>query len=134
MLEGLFNRTDLFKLKKSLDVAALRQKATAANISNAMTPGYRKMRVFSTELNAASGNGRGRGYLTNSDHIPLGLPKGKSGVHRVSDPPKPGKVNNVDIEEEMAHLAENHLFFNSAARLLSMRFDGLRSSIRGRSG
>ena len=134
MLEGLFNRTDLFKLKKSLDVSALRQKAIVTNISNAMTPGYKKMRVFSTELNAASGNGQGRGYLTDSDHIPLGLPKGRSGIRRVSDPPKPGKLNNVDIEEEMAHLAENHLFYNSAARLLSMRFDGLISAIKGRSG
>ena len=134
MLEGLFNRTDLFKLKKSLDVSALRQKTIATNIANAMTPRYQKMRVFSAELNAAGGNGRGRGYLTDPDHRPLGLPKGKTGVYRVDDPPKQGKVNNVDIEEEMAHLAENHLFHNAAARLLAMRFDGLRSSIKGKSG
>ena len=134
MLESLFNRADLFGLKRSLDTAALRQKAIATNIANAMTPGYRTTRVFEDELNAANARGGARGYATDPAHIPLGLPKAKAQLYRVDDAPRPGKVNNVDIEEEMARLAENQLFFNSAARLLSMRFTGIRNSIRGRSG
>lgn len=134
MLESLFNSADLFGLKRSLDTAALKQKAIATNIANAMTPGYRKTRVFEAELNAANARGGGRGYVTDPAHIPLGLPKTRSKLCRVDDAPKPGKINNVDIEEEMARLAENQLFFNSAARLLSMRFTGIRNSIRGRTG
>ena len=41
-------------------------------------------------------------------------------------------VNNVDIDKEMAELAENHLFFNVGVRLLAGGFSSLRKSITGR--
>jgi flagellar basal body rod protein FlgB len=41
-------------------------------------------------------------------------------------------INNVDVDREMASLAENHLFFNAAQRLISRQFDGLKKSIAGR--
>ena len=43
-------------------------------------------------------------------------------------------LNNVDVDKEMATLAENHLFFNVGARLLAGTFDGLKKSIVGRPG
>ena len=42
-------------------------------------------------------------------------------------------LNNVDIDKEMAGLAENHLFFNVSSTLIQRQFSTLRKSITGRS-
>ena len=43
-----------------------------------------------------------------------------------------GDINDVDIDMESAKLAENQIFYQSAAKFLNDRYSTLRAAIAGR--
>ena len=137
MLERIFDRTSIAFLKKGLDGSALAQKATASNIANATTPGYRRRQVrFQEDLRRALHRRNATGFTTHLGHISI---RGNR-VDRIvpelyvpSDNSRPSGINNVDIDKEMAELAKNQLFYNMATRLLSDKFNRLKSCISGKS-
>jgi len=43
----------------------------------------------------------------------------------------PGQINNVDIDMEMAKLAENQILFTSSVKFLQDRIGTIRSAIQG---
>lgn len=111
-------------LEKMMDVAAFRQKVLASNIANADTPGYKAKDIsFQKELaKAAESNEVGK----------TGQPAEQS--YKVFEtvttmPNRDGNTVNLDIE--MAKVAENTLVHNTAAQLLSMKFRMIKSIIRG---
>ena len=121
-------------LVKSLDARMARQKVIANNIANVNTPGYHRREVkFEEQLSEALDNSRLQGARTNNGHMALGRPK-ISDVHfevwQPVDHTMPSGVNNVDIDFEMAMLAENQIGFNHALKLLKSSFDGLNAAIR----
>jgi flagellar basal-body rod protein FlgB len=115
----------------------LRSKAIANNIANVNTPGYKRVEVtFEDELRKALDRGKLRGMQTNEKHLDLGKldiasinPKIKKPV----DPTLPSGVNNVDIDSEMAKLAENQLLFNFSAKFLKGKFSKLNAAIQAKS-
>jgi flagellar basal-body rod protein FlgB len=135
--ETLFNRSSIPLLTKSLDAGMLRSKAIANNIANVNTPGYKRVEVtFEDELRKALDRGKLRGMQTNEKHLDLGKldiasinPKIKKPV----DPTLPSGVNNVDIDSEMAKLAENQLLFNFSAKFLKGKFSKLNAAIQAKS-
>jgi flagellar basal-body rod protein FlgB len=131
--ETLFNQSGIPLLTKSLDASMLREKAIANNIANVNTPGYKRIEVtFEDELRKALDAGKLKGTRTNEKHLDLGKldisginPKVKKPI----DPTQPSGVNNVDIDAEMAKLAENQLLYNFSAKFLHGKFNRLNAAI-----
>jgi flagellar basal-body rod protein FlgB len=113
-----------------MDLSAWRQRTYAANVANAGTPEYRRRDVkFADELKSA-GSRSVHLAVTHEGHMGSAGNAGP-GVEVYEVPPEEGP-DSVEIEKEMVSLAENQLRFNLAARLASLRIQGLRASIRGR--
>jgi flagellar basal-body rod protein FlgB len=134
----LFEQTRIPLLSKALDAYALRQKAIATNIANVGTPGYRARTVqFEEELAGALTRSGMQAVTTNARHIPI---KGKSledlrlaVSDRAGEPGAPGggTMSNVDVDQEMAELAQNQIRYRFSARLIADAFRGIQKSIRG---
>lgn len=134
--ETLFDRSSIPLLVKSLDASMLRSRTIANNIANVNTPGYQRVEVsFEDELRKALDQGKLRGMQTNPKHLPLGKmdisglsPK----VQKPSDPTLPSGVNNVDIDMEMAKLAENQIIYDFSAKFLKGKYAKLNAAIQAK--
>jgi flagellar basal-body rod protein FlgB len=124
-------------VRLSLDASAMRQKAIANNIANVNTPGYQRIEVsFESELKKALNPMRLAGAQTQSGHMPIGKPNLgnlRPEAYRPDENTLPGQINNVDIDMEMAKLAENQILFNAGVKFLTERSSVIRSAITGRS-
>ncbi len=132
----MFEQTKLPLLQKGLDAYALRQKASAHNIANVGTHGYRRMEVgFEEELRQALKLERGvTSPMTSPGHFEIGvdaISQVEPEAFMPDDPELRSGANNVDIEEEMVRLAKAQLSFDFASRMTRNTFTGLRSAIRG---
>lgn len=120
-------------LSKSLDAYMARSRAISSNIANATTPGYQRREVkFEENLGKALSKSNIKGARTDSKHIALGsssLSALKHEVVRPYDPVLASGVNNVDIDKEMADLAENQIAFKFAMKRLSGSFSKLNAAI-----
>lgn len=136
-IQGLFGKT-VELLSKEIDLRARNHNHIAANIANVETPGYTPTRLsFEQELqDAMSARPPHSSGVTHERHIPL---KGKSrdlGSVRGIVVESPASVagrdgNRVDIEKEMAALAENQIMYNASVQLLAKKFEGLKQAIKG---
>jgi flagellar basal-body rod protein FlgB len=138
-IEGIFSNTiDL--LGKSVDLRAKNQNLIASNIANAETPNFiPKNLAFDDELQSAlknSSSGQRSHVAPHQRHIPVrGAGTSLQSVTGkiIETPAKtPGKDGNaVELENEMGNMAENQIMFNASVQLLTKKFEGLRSAIRG---
>ncbi len=123
-------------VRLSLDASALRQKAIANNIANVNTPGYKRIEVsFESELRKALNPQQLLGAQTNANHMSIGRPTMdhiQPQAYRPNEPTQPGQINNVDIDMEMAKLAENQILFNAGVKFLTERTGTLRAAIAGK--
>jgi flagellar basal-body rod protein FlgB len=106
-------RPELIDLcEKMLDYTALRHKVIANNIANVNTPGFRRSDVrFAEELERVLHD--------------KGLAGAKKLRFRVTEPNTTAfrsDGNNVNIDTEMAALAENAILYQVYAQLLAGRF------------
>jgi flagellar basal-body rod protein FlgB len=135
--EMLFNKTNLALINKSLDAAMLRSRVISNNIANVTTPGFRRVEVsFENELKDALDRNRLQGSLTDDQHIAMGrksLSEVNAQAYHPYDPTLPSGVNNVDIDTEMAKLAETQLEFNYAVKYGQGIFKKMNAAIQGRS-
>ncbi|PKM87222.1 MAG: flagellar basal body rod protein FlgB [Firmicutes bacterium HGW-Firmicutes-12] len=120
-------------LQKAMDGSTVRNAVISNNIANVNTPGYKKMDVsFQKELeNSIKSTQKLSLRKTNEKHISdhsLGS-DGIINVTEISDTSLRTDGNNVDIDIELAALAENTLYFNSLAELLTSQLSLLRTSI-----
>lgn len=123
-------------LEKSLDFRFLRQNTLAANVANVETPGYKsKDIVFEKALGAAMhAHEPGPLRVTNARHLdgrvgtPLALVKPE--VIRTGNPVGSLDDNSVDLEREMAKVAENQVAYETLTQILNNKFRGLRLAIR----
>ncbi|MBU1707045.1 flagellar basal body rod protein FlgB [bacterium] len=130
--------TSTAALKKGLDAWAMRQRAHAQNIANAETPGYRRVVVdFEAKLKEALGGGSSGGIArTDPQHMQMSDPdisQLNPELRREPLDPNGSGINGVDIDVEMAEMAETQLRYLTATELLKRRYDGLKSVIRGSS-
>lgn len=136
-IDGIFSNT-IDILSKNIDLRAKQHNLVSSNIANAETPNYvPKALVFEDELQGAiKGNPTTTGSITNPRHIPL---KGGGGnIHSVQgqvieSPAKtPGKDGNaVELEGEMSRMVENQILYNASVQILTKKFEGLRTAIKG---
>lgn len=110
-MDALFGKT-IEMLSAVLDFRSERHKVIASNIANIDTPNYRpKDIVFKKEL---------KDFIRNKD----GIRVDRASFEVINS----GEKVNLDIE--MAKLAENNLMHNLTVDLLARKFRGLQSVLR----
>lgn len=112
-------------LEKILDYSTLRQRVISENIANIGTANYKRKDVkFESELNSAL---NAQLHFDNSNSIE------NADFKIVTDDNRDmvSGINNVDINNEMADMAQNTLLFKFAARKLNGYFRTLQGVIRG---
>ncbi|MGO9016527.1 MAG: flagellar basal body rod protein FlgB [Dissulfurispiraceae bacterium] len=93
-------------LEHMLDVAAFRNKVLTSNIANADTPGYKAKDIsFQKEMEKAAGTEGNQGFDIYESATTM--------------PNRDGNTVNVDIE--MAKVAENNLIYDTAVQLMGMK-------------
>jgi flagellar basal-body rod protein FlgB len=135
--EVLFNKTNMPLIKGTLDAAMLRTRTVANNIANVNTPGYRRVEVsFEKELREALDRTRLKGSTTDEKHLQVGrkdLSEVSPKAYKPVDPTLPSGVNNVDVDTEMAKLAEAQIMYNYAIKFGQGVYRKLNSAIKGQS-
>ena len=94
---------------------------------------YKKYKDFQEYLESFVNKPAVAGKVDDPRHILIPKPIANPEVYESATGVNDAGINNVDIDREMADLAENHLFFNAGQRLIRGQFDGLRKAITGRS-
>lgn len=135
--DALFKKTNLSVINSTMDAAMLRAKVISNNIANVNTPGYRRVEVkFEEQLREALDKSRLQGTTTDNKHMDIGrknLSQVNPTAYHPNDPTLASGVNNVDIDMEMAKLAETQLTYNYAVRFGQGIFKKLNAAIQGKS-
>lgn len=107
-------------LERLLDFTAIKHKVISQNIANAETTGYKRREVEFKEL-------------LNNNLSALNKKEQKTEVQIKIDEQSPNVygTNNVDVNIEMADLAENSILFKFAAKKINGYFQTLQNVIRG---
>jgi len=129
-------------LRKELDATALRQRVIANNIANVNTPQFKKSTVrFEEYLKDFLDKGPNPTEGTEGAQLRSGSAQPQSGsmenlpelrVERDENTTMRADGNNVDIDQEMAALAENTILYQIAAQELNERIALLGYVITGR--
>ncbi|MDX8403921.1 MAG: flagellar basal body rod protein FlgB [Mariprofundaceae bacterium] len=118
--------TGFLKLEAAASARERMQTVHAGNIANADTPNYKADRRTFADFLAARQTEGGL-TTTNSSHMDSvagsSLKKSMSTVQRMDG-------NSVDIQQEMANLAENQMMHELSLRLLKGRISGLSNVIK----
>ena len=110
-------------LAKALEGYAARHKAIAANIANAETPGYKRVKVsFEEDLRQALTDSDKERAVKSMQNISPKL------VQDFASPARPDG-NNVSLDKEMTELIENGLSYQTVAAIIQQKIAGLRSVI-----
>ena len=120
-------------MKKSLDLMSTRQSVISSNIGNLDTPGFKASEIdFQGQLREALGSkGQLTLHATNEKHFG---PKTSNIGSMTADPfeeedAAKSNGNNVDVDKEMAKMAENQIFYNAVIQLMMKRGSTVRASI-----
>lgn len=141
MLGGIFSERGMVAVEKGLAALSLRHRVIADNVANLNTPGYKRGDVsFAEQLTAylddlaarkaarANGGNAGDPLGATAASAPRAPEAFTPQFYRVNSA---GRLdgNNVDIEAEMARLAENALLYEAASRQASVKLGLLRLAI-----
>jgi len=136
VIGGVFNFSDRLQIE-SLTQRNRRSEVITANIANAETPGYRAFGYdFEKQLQDLSKSNEAVGLkTTDSRHMKNaftnadGTVKPDVYVRPTESVDEDG--NTVDMDKEMAQLAENQLLFRTAVETLNRKIGTLKYAING---
>lgn len=128
-MSNLFDKTT-DSLGAAIQFRLLKQNVTASNIANAETPGYKAKKVDFEEAlaRAVDIHGLGRLSVDDPDHFPVNgnsISKVRADVYENPDAAVNNDGNTVDLEREMAELAENNIVYKAAVQLINKKLAGL---------
>lgn len=131
-MSNLFDKTTQ-GLGVAMNMRLLRQNLTSSNIANAETPGYRAKKVDFEEAlaRAMDLDGKGKMEATHSQHFRGALPLSRIRAD-VYDNPEINTTNDsntVDLEREMAQLAENGILYKAAVSLMNKKLAALKYAV-----
>jgi flagellar basal-body rod protein FlgB len=114
---SMFDDGASLAIGRALDGVSLRQRVTADNIANVMTPGFQAQRVdFENSLASA---------------ISAGDPTAaQASVSETADASREDG-NNVDIESETSSLMRSGVQYQALAQAMSFKFSVLHTAIKG---
>ncbi len=129
----LLQNNTIDHLVNALDVSALRNRLLAQNLANVNTPYYKRLDVdFQSLLEKKIAKDELEIRRTHRKHFGRVIPEaGPPKVTRETKTIERFDQNNIDVEFEMAQVAENSLFFQAATQRLKGKFSGLHKVIRG---
>lgn len=131
----LFGKT-LTALERSLNLRSQNQKLIVSNIANMDTPNFKafKMMVGEAVQRASGEPPRLNMTRTQAGHLtPTSTPMDMGRIERIEEDPMAlrGDGNTVELDREMANLAENTLMYNTATRIIANKFKTLKDVIKG---
>jgi flagellar basal-body rod protein FlgB len=132
---GLFRDT-ISLLERSLNIRSLQHRVLSSNIANMDTPNYKAVELaVAEEINGGQDSAPSIQLVqTQPGHLPLKHDPTDHLKLKAAKPPEfslRGDGNTVDLDRTMGKLAENTLLYKTAAQLISQKFSGLKSAIRG---
>ncbi|RPI76311.1 MAG: flagellar basal body rod protein FlgB [Desulfobacteraceae bacterium] len=117
----LFDRT-MGVLEHQLDFRSENQRVMSSNLANIDTPGYKPKRLhFDQELQKALAGDTIALKKTNPKHFGPAIQPGKRF--------ETSETNRLDIDWEMTQMMENNLLYEASTRLLSKKFEALKTVI-----
>ncbi len=137
LINQLFSENAFIVLQKAMDAGALRQEVIASNAANINTPGFRKSRVeFEKQLRDVMESQAYKAGANSKNSFPLSnsLSSLSPKVVVSSGLASGDNSNNVDIDEEMASLAKNNIYYNTLSHLFSFKFRMLNAAINSGRG
>lgn len=134
-VNALFDRT-LTSLERSLNLRALNQKLIVSNVANLDTPNFKAFKMVVDEaLQDRDGQHLALSMTrTQTAHLaPSSRTMDAVPLERVDENPLSlrGDGNTVELDSEMANLAENTLMYNTATRIIANKFSLLKDVIKG---
>ena len=135
--DGIFNHT-IALLERSLDLRSRKHDALVSNVANIDTPNYKAFDVMVEDemrkLDPSTGTGEGLRLKTTrdghleprQDTVRRTTLRTESGIH-----PERRDGNTVDLDREMAAMAENGLMYTLSAQIVAKKFQALRNVIEG---
>lgn len=128
------NDKTLQALASSLNFRQMRQEIISSNVANAETPGYKAKRIDFEQALARALNIDGQQSLNATDkrHYDVGNGGFENLEPDVYTDPN-GIVsengNTVDVEQEMAKLAENKILYDALVQLVNKKFGLMKYAI-----
>lgn len=121
-------------LGAAIQFRQLKQNIINTNVANAETPGFKAKKLdFEEALSRAVDiYGLGKMSVDDKDHFPVNgnsISSVRADVYENPDIPMSNDGNTVDIEKEMADLAENSLVYKAAIQLINKKLAGLAYAI-----
>jgi flagellar basal-body rod protein FlgB len=131
----LFGKT-MTSMERALNLRSTNQKLIVSNIANMDTPDFKAFKMMVDEEMKVSAGAPPRLNMTRTQTGHLAMtPKSTDlgRVERVENDPMAlrGDGNTVELDTEMANLAENTLMYNTATRIISTKFKLLKDVIKG---
>jgi flagellar basal-body rod protein FlgB len=129
MIRSLFGST-VEQLSRGLAFSGGRHEVISRNIANADTPGYRGQDLVIDDVL------RPQAPTAPGDVATSLLPIGRNEqrprlVYSSEGTPRPDG-NDVNVEQQLSHLAENQLFHHALVQTLQSQFTALKQAISGR--
>jgi flagellar basal-body rod protein FlgB len=129
MSQDLFGKTT-GALAAAINFRQLRQGTITSNIANAETPGYKakKMDFEQALARAVDINGLGKMSVDSADHFPVNgnsIANVRADVYENPEATITNDGNTVDLEREMAELAENTILYKAAIQLINKKLAGM---------
>ena len=126
----LFDKS-IDRLTNGLEFASRRHEVLAKNVANIETPGYRALDVtFEDFLSPARIAAGANAPQVNIGSGAPGDPRAQVVYASDGDARKDG--NDVNLDRQMARLAENTLYNHTLVQLLASRFNTVKQAISGR--
>ena len=117
-------------MHRSLDVRAARHQLIAGNVANADTPDYEAKELPFKKIleQSLQGTEPARIMRTHPNHLPNPEDRSLLSDFHGEVETDPSSVG-VQIEKEMAKLAENHLMFQSSVQALIKKMEAIKVAI-----
>ncbi len=133
MSNDIFDKTTL-GLASAINFRVLRNNVISSNIANSETPGYKAKKLdFEAALGRALDTDGLRGLSAlNQRHMAMGpgsISKIRADVYDNPDANVTNDGNTVDMEREMAALAENTILYKAALELINKKMGALRYAV-----
>jgi len=121
-------------LGASVNLRQVRNNIISSNIANAETPGFQAKKVdFEEALSRALDmEGMGTPEGASPEHFPVGrgaLSRIKADIYENPDVEVSNDGNTVDVEKEMASLAENSIMYKAAIQLINKKMAALKYAV-----
>lgn len=119
-------------LQRSLNYASVKNQTISSNIANVDTPNYKAKDVVFKDVLQQELTGSLAAKRTHPRHIPF------ENEHHLNfktiqrnDTVFNHNGNNVDIDKEMAELAQNQIYYQSLVDRINGKFNSLQTVIKG---